>query len=592
MTKMLCCPIHNVEANVEIKKLLCYSGYIECETFYCEECKKHYYRFMNYDMKDILYSNGISYYSMSKSINDYSNIKRINQINTIQSASTEISPFQMSKKAKRKFNKYIEDAYCAYSNVVKLPTKQSIAVLAERIDQIKRRTNENYDYIVFNSIFKEMRKIKNMNFRSFCHVLFKDYQRNMRINVIDSLTFTTDIEDPDYQNIVTNSLIHQINIRKYNDYVNAISHEKSNKSNYNTNVGKYCNTNYRQIDFKGKGIKKIEQEKFQEYFALFYYSFKKYEKNQSSINRQFVKKYYLMLCNSLNLICDDMILANILSEARSRNYSVDAIQFFKIIESSILKNKPNDGFDVQIDFQQVYENRMKCEEILNNFLTSQNISEKKTIREKNNALTKQHNKQNATNTQTIKQEYPTQWDFNTLIQNKEPIYVIGGNTKCQREGHPIITLKALVREERTHGEVVIPIQQCKVCRYYFIGLEELKLQEEKYGKLYFNSKKGSPFDGNFEIDTASILMKHGYTVNSKDDFSDDTRQRILSSIIKEGYISKSAVMQMLEHFITYNGKRWGNEEAKKKWQDDLDYLASCDDTGTFIHGVLTARNKR
>ena len=53
----------------------------------------------------------------------------------------------------------------------------------------------------------------------------------------------------------------------------------------------------------------------------------------------------------------------------------------------------------------------------------------------------------------------------------------------------------------------------------------------------------------------------------------EERQNILSWIIDSGLISKEKIIRDLQFKVVYNGTKVGNEEAKKKWKSDIDFVS-------------------
>lgn len=312
-------------------------------------------------------------------------------------------------------------------------------------------------------------------------------------------------------------------------------------------------------------------------FSNFYYAYRIYSMQHDVDHYRILKQCFFRLCKGVRIDADEDLLALLqakINVSRPRN----ALSFAELVDAFFASHGAETQLTASVQFWNVSEQKDEWQKHVLRLVESFEAKQRKK-RGKNKEQKFISPKALPRNT------------VNTVSENDVIIYVIGGMTRCQREGHTIKTLNALVREGRTHGEVMIPIQRCETCRFYFIGAEELKNQEERYGKLFFNSRQGTPEEFDADLDAASILMKHGYTVNSRDDLSDKERHQLLDHIIQRGYISKSAAMQQLEYFIRYNGHRAGNENAKQKWKNDLDYLATCGNTGTLVRGTLASRKK-
>ena len=70
----------------------------------------------------------------------------------------------------------------------------------------------------------------------------------------------------------------------------------------------------------------------------------------------------------------------------------------------------------------------------------------------------------------------------------------------------------------------------------------------------------------------SELMIYGYTVR-EGELTKEQRQRILSWIIDVGLLSKAEIIKDLQFKVSYNGKKPGNEKAKKKWEEDIQFVS-------------------
>ena len=71
---------------------------------------------------------------------------------------------------------------------------------------------------------------------------------------------------------------------------------------------------------------------------------------------------------------------------------------------------------------------------------------------------------------------------------------------------------------------------------------------------------------------ASDLMLYGYTVRDGVHTREE-RHRILAWIIDSGFISKYDIIRDLEFKANYNGKKPGNEFARAKWEDDIEFVS-------------------
>ena len=70
----------------------------------------------------------------------------------------------------------------------------------------------------------------------------------------------------------------------------------------------------------------------------------------------------------------------------------------------------------------------------------------------------------------------------------------------------------------------------------------------------------------------SPLRLCGYSVNQSDDLSQAERQLIIQSCIESGGMTKKSIIQLLRWFVEVNGNKSGNELARQKWKEDLDFV--------------------
>ncbi len=185
--------------------------------------------------------------------------------------------------------------------------------------------------------------------------------------------------------------------------------------------------------------------------------------------------------------------------------------------------------------------------------------------------------------------YQTNDVLNTLVETETVIYIVSGHLGCITKGHKIKGMYAQVRDEKTHGDVTIPIQKCINCQHFFILKEVLELQEKHYGKLWFNGENGDPSSLSFD-DTGwlieSDLHKFGYNVSAKDQFPSLVRQSILSSAISSGHVTQQQAMDQIAMLIRLNKNKYHMLSALEKWQEDLDWLSRRNIAQKTIHGHL------
>ena len=80
---------------------------------------------------------------------------------------------------------------------------------------------------------------------------------------------------------------------------------------------------------------------------------------------------------------------------------------------------------------------------------------------------------------------------------------------------------------------------------------------------------------NFSIHTnlseESPLHARGYTVSKKASLSSIARQRIIAATLDSGEMTVQEIIQLLSFLIDVNGSMPQNDQAREKWQEDLDF---------------------
>ncbi len=148
---------------------------------------------------------------------------------------------------------------------------------------------------------------------------------------------------------------------------------------------------------------------------------------------------------------------------------------------------------------------------------------------------------------------------------------------CINRDHHLTKVKALVHIDT--GYRIVDYQAnamfCPECDQYYITEAEYSRVEsigriccklvtvEEYRKIH-----SSKYDTWAE---QSLLRSYGYTVNANDNLSAKQRQRILSFIIENDIMSIRRVIDFISWLISKPGG-YNLENARRKWQDDIDYL--------------------
>lgn len=88
----------------------------------------------------------------------------------------------------------------------------------------------------------------------------------------------------------------------------------------------------------------------------------------------------------------------------------------------------------------------------------------------------------------------------------------------------------------------------------------------------------SPIVGD-QFAAESPLKLCGYNARKDSPLSDEERQEILVTIIENGILTKTEILQYLNHFIGFNGERLQNRFAVTKWESDYHFVADLNIDG-------------
>ena len=127
--------------------------------------------------------------------------------------------------------------------------------------------------------------------------------------------------------------------------------------------------------------------------------------------------------------------------------------------------------------------------------------------------------------------------------------------------------------------VELSVFYCETCNIYFDYMESYKSQLRKAGISIASviathvNQYGDVYDfDNHEVwQEQSILKLFGYSVGYSGK-SVKERRRILRFLLDSQLMTADEMKRYLNHFITYNGEKYGNEIARMDWINDLDYI--------------------
>lgn len=144
------------------------------------------------------------------------------------------------------------------------------------------------------------------------------------------------------------------------------------------------------------------------------------------------------------------------------------------------------------------------------------------------------------------------------------------NNSCVRNNHSIESVTAETINVKNDQPVKVNVFYCRKCDKYFINFEALQ--------SYFTRGIYPALQYTFNtVDTgtlkdASELMLYGYNVR-EGNLTQLERRRILEWIIDSGLLSKAEIIRDLQFKVRYNGSKAGNERARQKWLDDIQYVS-------------------
>lgn len=190
--------------------------------------------------------------------------------------------------------------------------------------------------------------------------------------------------------------------------------------------------------------------------------------------------------------------------------------------------------------------------------------------------------------------------LNHNIQYKDFVIVSSFKIReCQNNNHYIRQLKIdipIVHKNSKISEKTILAYHCSNCKLYFIS-ENDYWNIKKQGSIlcqhmtweeYEKNIKGS--GNNFsQWQQYSLLNRFGYSVNQKDNLSENQRHSILSYVIEnepkdfDGYIwNRNKIVSFLNHQIKMHPHSW---KAIKKWEEDLDFLEDYSHKNPIVYEI-------
>ena len=192
----------------------------------------------------------------------------------------------------------------------------------------------------------------------------------------------------------------------------------------------------------------------------------------------------------------------------------------------------------------------------------------------------------------IQGEVELQYEHDNNIGLKD--FVVRKNTfKCNHRHHKIENIDAVITVINKFGSLVkktIEAGYCCHCNVFFIlestyqkikktGILACRVYDEEtyYGK-HNNTNK-------MNLAQESILMQYGYSVAKNNRLSTLTRRRILTMLLDNDILTKTAIIGYLDFFISQRQYQEMYEEAISKWEDDRKYVTEYKMENTKQYGV-------
>ena len=150
-----------------------------------------------------------------------------------------------------------------------------------------------------------------------------------------------------------------------------------------------------------------------------------------------------------------------------------------------------------------------------------------------------------------------------------------------KHGHTLVRVMALVNVLPRHFGNVQPVEirayWCPKCDQYYL-LEDDWLALKRRGIVCCRVVEKSVYDRSWEpasglqLAPESELHSYGYNVRADNGLTASDRQDILAFLIENRVMTPQEVARHLEWCINFMGQSERNAAARKKWQEDLEYV--------------------
>ncbi len=162
------------------------------------------------------------------------------------------------------------------------------------------------------------------------------------------------------------------------------------------------------------------------------------------------------------------------------------------------------------------------------------------------------------------------------VEDEQVVYVYHKlNKVCSN--HRVETVTAETYNMMNESPARINVFHCLDCNKYFVNYDALQgyISKGVYPALNYKLEENT-FD---RLKSVSKLMMYGYNVR-QGELTESERRRILKLLVDTAIMSKRDIINDLQFLIGYNGKKSGNEGAKRRWQSDLQFISqyTCNNT--------------
>ena len=162
---------------------------------------------------------------------------------------------------------------------------------------------------------------------------------------------------------------------------------------------------------------------------------------------------------------------------------------------------------------------------------------------------------------------------------KHILYVYRGRgIKCKRYNHDVISVTCIIKDI-SNNDVEINAEYCFNCGIFIISVKSYMDYALKYNinTIYFRPISSIHTDEiYYDANSCSALQSLRYNVSAGKNYSEEYRHKLLELFISLGLLKKHQVISHLEHLVVFNGEKWGNEIAQKKWENDLEFVRNLD----------------